>query len=220
MKVRRLIRDTHTRLVTFRCVIPSKKKIYSASALDYLISTLRRPKTITTRMPLHLPRIFSHHHSRSRTDLCSTYAHTYQERQAQGYGSRSEWTESIVLLSTLLQIAAEQHDPPFADRVLDEGFVLDWNTWSVDTELKDVRRFHFEDLDQTDQMLCTSHCKAIAFNVARLESIVNAGTMRKLEDVVGQLRDFKEQAQQLYGKKACATKASRIYIIPGALTWA
>lgn len=168
-------------------------------------------------MPLHLPRIFSHAHSRNRTDLCSTYAHTYQERQAQGYGSRSEWTEAIVQLRMVLRMAADQHDPPM--EAVDYGFVLDWKTWSVDTELEDVRRFHFEDLDKIDQMLCTSHCNSIAFNVARLESIVNAGTLRKLEGVVRQLEDFELRAQHLYGKKACAAKASRICIIPGAITW-
>jgi len=117
----------------------------------------------------------------------------------------------------MLQIAAEQHDPHMGHPTLNYGFEIDWNTWSVDTELKDIRRFHFEDLDQTDQMLSTEHCDVIATYVARLESVVTAGTLRKLEDVVRQLQDFKEQAQQLYGKKACAAKAFRICIIPGAL---
>ncbi len=217
MKVRRLIRDIHTRLDTFPCVMPSKKYKDSASALDLQISTLCRPETLLHEMPLHLPRIFPHPLSRSRTDLCSTYEHTYRERQAQGYGSRSEWGQSIVLLRMMLQIAAEQHDPHIGIPALNNGPDIDWNTWSVDTEMKDVRRFHFEDLDQTDQMLCTAHCDSIARYVARLESVVNAGTLRKLEDVVGQLRDFSEQAQQLYGSRACAAKAARIWTIPGAL---
>jgi len=173
-------------------------------------------------MPLHLPRIFSHPLSRSvgtRTDLCSTYAHTYRDRQAQGYASRSEWSESIVLLRMMLYIAAEQHDPRVVVPALIHDPDIDWNSWSVDTETKDVRRFHFEDLDQTDQMLCTAHWDMIAAYVARLESVVNAGTMRKLEDVVEQLRDFKEQAQQLYGKNACAAKAAQIFVIPGAFLY-
>lgn len=168
-------------------------------------------------MPLHLPRIFPHPLSRSRTDLCSTYEHTYRERQAQGYGSRSEWSQSIVLLRMMLQIAAEQHDPHIGIPALNNGPDIDWNTWCVDTEMKDVRRFHFEDLDQTDQMLCTAHYDSIARYVARLESVVNAGTLMKLEDVVGQLQEFSEQAQQLYGSRACAAKAARIWTIPGAL---
>lgn len=124
-------------------------------------------------------------------------------------------------LRTMLRTAAEQHDPQHPRIVpgpIDDPDI-DWNTWNVDAEIKDVRRFHFEDLDQTDQMLSTSHCNEMARLVARIESALNAGTLRKLEDVLGHLRAFREQALQLYGKKACKATTSQKCIIPGALQW-
>ena len=152
-------------------------------------------------MPLHIPNIFGRSRSRStgvRTDLCNTYKYTTEERKAQGYGNRSDWHHAITLLGSMLEIAAEGSEE------------IDWDNWSVDSEMRDVRSFHFEDLDQTDQMLCPMHTDMIINSTALLRGKVNQNTFRKLEDVMGQLLSFKAQAEQLYGKEACAAKGTRM----------
>lgn len=105
----------------------------------------------------------------------------------------------------MLEIAVDEHEQDISS----EGHSkIDWETWNVDTEIQDVRRFHFEDLDQTDQMLCPAYCTAIAICEALLGSVVTVAMKSKLADVVRHLRSFAEQAQQLYGKEACATKTA------------
>ena len=152
-------------------------------------------------MPLQIPHIFGRSRSRStgvRTDLCNIYRYTTEERKAQGYGNRSDWHHVITLLRSMLKIAAEGS----------EG--IDWDNWSVDGEMRDARSFHFEDLDQTDQMLCPMHTDMIISSIALLREMVSQNTLRKLEDVMGQLLSFKAQAEQLYGKEACAAKGTRM----------
>lgn len=152
-------------------------------------------------MPLHIPHIFGRSRSRStgvRTDLCNNYRHTTAERRAQGYSERSDWSNAIELLSDLLLTAVQKPED------------IEWDTWEVDKEMADVRRFHFEDLDQTDQMLCPTCYRLLVKAVNELTGSVSAGTTGKLWDVVERLRSFKLQAEQLYGEESCAAMGERL----------
>ena len=151
------------------------------------------------KMPLHLPHIF--HRSRSRdfrTDLSATYRDTKEQRKAQGYSTRSDWHEAIYMVNSMLTAAT------------DPTYDIDWHTWNIDSELQELRRFHFEDLDQTDQMVCPIASALLLRSIAILRPKVKSAVLAKMERAGQQLKSFREQAEQLYGHEACAAAAAKI----------
>ena len=152
-------------------------------------------------MPLHIPHLFGRSRSSStgiRTDLCTTYRQTFAERRAQGYDERSDFSAAITLLGQMLETAVETPQD------------IDWEEWNLDSEIRDVQRFHFEDLDQTDQMLCPTYHEHLANAISSLEAKESANTFRKVWDVVMYVLGFAQQAEQLYGKELCAAMGAKL----------
>ena len=152
-------------------------------------------------MPLHIPRIFGRSRPRStsnRTDLCSTYTITPQERRAQGYLFRSEWSWDTNILGSQLKVALGEGHP------LGEGHgSIDWQEWSMERECRKIRQYHFEDLDPQDQNICPSCLDEFAELIERLRPLASAEQLSPIEGVLRQMRSFREQATQLYGAKRC-----------------
>lgn len=124
-----------------------------------------------------------------RTDLSTTYTLTPEQREAQGYLSRSEWDFDLTILADLLRHAltpAEQ---------------IDWQLWSVEAECWKLRTYHFEDLDMHDQRKCAVAVEFLEDALGRLEGERRVETRRLdcVREVVVLYRSFADQARQLYG---------------------
>lgn len=153
-------------------------------------------------MPLHLPRLFGRSPSQTtgvRTDLCTTYPYTDSERREQGYLYRSDYDNAVTFLMSILKNITEER----------ERGSKGWADWSVDAEMRDVCRFHFEDLDQWDQMCCPMVYLYIR-NYAGMLEPYNESTLGPLNKTLEHLRSFKEQAEQLYGKESCKAVSDQV----------
>lgn len=154
-------------------------------------------------MPLRIPLIFKRSRPRStiiRTDLCTPRTISREERDAQGYASRSDWHNAIYILSCML------------DTALYVEATMDWESWNIESEFREVRRFHFEDLDQTDQKFSPTAYTVFKDFQDQMESKsdVREDAKTNMEAFCLQLERFREQAVQLYGAEACAETGERL----------
>ncbi|KAL8792030.1 MAG: hypothetical protein Q9195_005371 [Heterodermia aff. obscurata] len=141
-------------------------------------------------MPLHLRNLLGRSRSRSsghRTDLCRTYTLNSQEREAQGYLSRSDWNWHNGWLLRLIQNALQESD------------TTDWREWTVQSECRTIRQCHFEDLDMDDQALCVIYWRALSQLRDCLRPYISSDQSAPVEEVIAELGSFTQQAEQLYG---------------------
>ena len=170
--------------------INSAFKSYDVDNLCFLITNLPPTSNFIRKMPLHLPRLHlrSRSHSTSyRTDLCRAYTMTSEERRAQGYLTRSDWTWHNGLLLDLIQNA------------LKESTTLTWHEWTVQSECRKIRQTKFEDLDLVDQVTCVAYRNAFLQLKECLRPYASSEQLAPIEEVVERLQSFTQQAEQLYG---------------------
>ena len=142
---------------------------------------------LTSNMPLHLRNLLGRSNNNHRTDLCRTYTLNSKERETQGYLCRSDWNWHNGWLLRMIQNA------------LQESTSTDWQNWTVESEWRAIRNYHFEDLDMDDQALCVLYWRALSQLRSDLIHFAREEQLVPIQEVITQLWSFTQQAEQLYG---------------------
>ena len=170
------------------------QQIYQINNNCIYTTSLPSTSNLTSNMHLHLRKLLGHSHPHShghRTDLSCSYPMSPKERAAQGYCCRSDWAWDIGLLLQSIQRADEEAQ-------LRTG-TIDWEEWSVQYECSKVCRYHFEDLDEVDQVRCVVFWRALSEREDFVCHLTRPNQLAPIEEVIAHLLRFKQQAEQLYG---------------------